>query len=109
MNKTLGNLLKVVFFLGLGIFLVWLIIHKLTPAQWQRIREAFRTANYWYLLPGCLIGSAGLLVRALRWRLLIMPLGYKTGVFMTFTALMVAYITNLAIPRMGEVTRCGML
>jgi uncharacterized protein (TIRG00374 family) len=108
-NKTLGNVLKFVFFLGLGIFLVWLITHKLTPGQWRRIREAFRDARYWYLVPGCLIGCAGFLLRGLRWRLLIMPLGYKTGVFTIFSAVMIGYIANLAVPRLGEITRCGMI
>jgi uncharacterized protein (TIRG00374 family) len=108
-NKSLGRALKFVFFLGLGIFLVWLITHKLTPGQWHRIRDAFRGGHYWFLVPGCLIGCAGFLLRALRWRLLIMPLGYKTGVFTIFCAVMIGYIANLAVPRLGEVTRCGMI
>jgi uncharacterized protein (TIRG00374 family) len=109
MNKALGNILKFVFFLGLGIFLVWLITHKLTPAQWERIHLAFRQADYWFLIPVCVIGFFSFFIRALRWRLLITPLGYKAGVFTTFSAVMVGYIANLAVPRMGEVTRCGML
>jgi uncharacterized protein (TIRG00374 family) len=109
MNKALGNLIKLVIFLGLGIFLVWLITHKLTPLQWQRIHEAARTANYWLLIPVCIIGFFSFLFRALRWRLLLLPLGYRVGVFTIYSAVVVGYLANLAIPRMGEVTRCGML
>lgn len=109
MNKTLGNIIKFIFFLALGVFLVWLITHKLTPLQWQRITTAFHEANYWLLIPICIIGFFSFLFRALRWRLLILPMGYKVSVFTTFSAVMVGYMANLAVPRMGEVTRCGML
>jgi uncharacterized protein (TIRG00374 family) len=109
MNKALGNLIKLIIFLGLGIFLVWLITHKLTPLQWQRIHDAARAANYWLLIPICFIGFLSFLFRALRWRLLLLPLGYRVGVFTIYSSVVVGYLANLAIPRMGEVTRCGML
>lgn len=109
MNKALGNLIKLIIFLGLGIFLVWLITHKLTPLQWQRIQDAGRNANYWLLIPICVIGFFSFLFRALRWRLLLLPLGYRVGVFTIYSSVVVGYMANLAIPRMGEVTRCGML
>lgn len=109
MSKAFGNIIKFIVFLGLGLFLVWLITHKLTPQQWQRISEAFRQADYWILLPVFILSLLSFYFRALRWRLLIHPLGYETGVFTTFSAVMVGYMANLAIPRMGEVTRCGML
>lgn len=109
MTKVFGNIVKFVVFLGLGVFLVWLITHKLTPHQWQRISVAFREANYWLLIPVSIVGSFSFLLRAMRWRLLIHPLGYRPGLFSTFSAVMVGYMANLAIPRMGEVTRCGMI
>lgn len=109
MKKPLGNIVKFVVFLGLGLFLIWLITHDLTPDQWARIRAAFREANYWLLIPVFVVGTLSHLLRALRWRLLIEPLGFRTGVFTTFSAVMVGYMSNLAVPRMGEITRCGML
>jgi uncharacterized protein (TIRG00374 family) len=48
-------------------------------------------------------------VRALRWRLLFEPLDYKPRVSTTFGAVMIAYLANLAVPRLGEVLRCGVL
>jgi uncharacterized protein (TIRG00374 family) len=109
MNKALGNALKLIFFLGLGIFLVWLITHNLTPRQWQRIKEAFQQANYWILIPVFIIGALSHFFRALRWRLFMRPMGYRPGILATFSAVMIGYIANLAIPRMGEITRCGVL
>jgi uncharacterized protein (TIRG00374 family) len=40
---------------------------------------------------------------------LIEPLGYSPSLKKTFYALMVGYFANLAVPRLGEVTRCGSL
>ena len=48
-------------------------------------------------------------IRALRWQILIEPLGYKPGVTNTFLAVMVGYWANLAVPRLGEVLKCTIL
>lgn len=47
--------------------------------------------------------------RALRWNQLINELGYKTQTSTTFYAVMTGYLANLALPRMGEVSRCMVL
>lgn len=109
MKKAFGNAIKLIIFLGLGIFLVWLITHHLTPGQWKRIKQVFRDADYWILLPVFIIGTASHLLRALRWRMLIEPMCYHPRLFTTFSAVMIGYMANLAIPRMGEITRCGVL
>lgn len=43
--------------------------------------------------------------RALRWRLLIEPLGHKLRFPVAFMAVMAGYLANLGIPRSGEVLR----
>ena len=60
--------------------------------------------------------AAGLLllftygVRAYRWNILLHPLGYRhLTVFRTFVAVAIGYFANLLVPRMGEVSRCGVL
>ncbi len=44
--------------------------------------------------------------RAFRWRLLLNPLGYKPRKKTLFFSVMIMYLTNLAIPRSGEIVRC---
>ena len=109
MKKHAGKFLKFLLFFGLGILLVWLATYQLTPEQRERIRISFREAHYWLLLPVLLTGVASHLFRALRWRLLMAPLDLRPTVFNTFAAVMIGYLANLAIPRMGEITRCGVL
>jgi uncharacterized protein (TIRG00374 family) len=109
MNKILRRILALAVFLGLGIFLVWLVTHNLTPDQWKSIRTVFRDANYVVLIPVFIIGALSHFLRALRWRLLFQPMGYQPGILSTFCAVMIGYLANLALPRMGEISRCGVL
>jgi uncharacterized protein (TIRG00374 family) len=47
--------------------------------------------------------------RALRWRILMKPLGFEPSRLNTFFAVMLGYFFNLLVPRMGEVMKCTML
>jgi uncharacterized protein (TIRG00374 family) len=49
------------------------------------------------------------LSRAVRWKILIEPLGFKPTLLNTFFAVMVGYWANLAVPRLGEVLKCTIL
>jgi len=46
------------------------------------------------------------LLRAIRWRMLLVPVGQSTTLNYSFLSLMIGYLVNLVIPRGGEVSRC---
>jgi uncharacterized membrane protein YbhN (UPF0104 family) len=48
-------------------------------------------------------------LRALRWRLIMEPLGYRPSIANTYLAVLIGYLANLAIPRLGEVLKCTLL
>lgn len=68
-----------------------------------------RGANYYWLIIALVFAIASHVVRALRWNLLINSLNYKTKVSTTFFAVMIGYLANTAVPRMGEFARCAVL
>lgn len=109
MNKTLLNVFKIIFFLGLGIFFIWLFMHNLTPEEKNDIFTSFRGANYWWIAVSVMIGILSHISRSIRWKLLIEPMGYNPRIRNTFLAVMIGYFANMALPRLGEVTRCGIL
>jgi glycosyltransferase 2 family protein len=109
MKKRLRTILQYVFFLGLGIFLVWWSIRDLTDADKSDIRFALNNARYWLVVPVFLILLFAHYIRSLRWRLLIEPLGYNPGRLNTFFAVMIGYLANQAFPRLGEVLKCTVL
>jgi uncharacterized membrane protein YbhN (UPF0104 family) len=109
MPKMLKTIIKFVCFLAIGLGLIWLVTHNLTEKEREDIVMAFKRANYWLIIPVILVGVASHWYRAVRWKLLMVPLGYKPTTLNTFFAVMVGYLVNLAIPRLGEVTRCGIV
>jgi len=67
--------------------------------------EGVRKANYFYISVALLIALAGHYSRGRRWNLLIKPLGFNIKPLKTFVAVMINYMANLALPRMGELSR----
>lgn len=109
MNKKILSLLQYLFFLGLGIFLVWWSLGTIKDDDWPKIKESLRNANYWYLIPVVLALLASHFSRAIRWKILMEPLGYKPRLGNTYMAVLIGYLANLAVPRLGEILKCTIL
>ncbi len=69
----------------------------------------FKSANYFWIGAALLISLTSHWFRALRWNQILEPLGKKPTALQSFNAVMIGYLFNFAIPRMGEVSRCGIL
>lgn len=74
----------------------------------KTIQEIMK-ADFFWLFASVLVSLIAFYSRALRWNMLIEPLGFKPSSVNTSAALMIGYLANLAVPRLGEVTRCGTL
>jgi uncharacterized protein (TIRG00374 family) len=112
-KKTLTNILQLIIFLGLGIFCIWFSFRGLSSDDYAMIIESASGVNnakgWLFLSLSILAGAASHFVRSLRSRLLLEPLNYKVRVSSAFYSVMVCYLANLAIPRLGEVLRCTFL
>ncbi len=76
----------------------------------QEIQHTLKSGvNYWWILLSMVAGLASHFSRTIRWQMLIEPIEKKTRISNTFFAVMVGYFANLLIPRMGEISRCGVL
>ncbi|MEM6724923.1 MAG: lysylphosphatidylglycerol synthase transmembrane domain-containing protein [Bacteroidota bacterium] len=75
----------------------------------KKIISDFRGANYFWLFVIIICYIISNISRALRWNQLIRPLGYKPRLFNTFWATMTGYFANLALPRLGEVVKPGLV
>lgn len=109
MNKKIRGLLQYLLFLGLGIFLVWWSLGKIGHKDWLDIKGAWLRADFWLLIPVVLILLGAHLSRAIRWKILMRPMGYNPSILNTYLAVLVSYIANLAIPRLGEVLKCSII
>ena len=109
MKKKILNILKYLSFLGLGIFLVWWSLQQIPEENWKDFRAAFSTAKYWLIVPVFFILSISHILRAIRWKMLMLPMGYNPSLINTFFSVMIGYLANLAVPRLGEVLKCTIL
>ena len=84
-------------------------MRNISPEDRKEIINTFFNANYYWILFSMVLGLMSHISRTLRWMILMEPMGYKPKFKNAFLGLMVGYLANLAIPRLGEVTRCGVL
>ena len=108
-KKRILNILKFVLFLGLGLFFVYWFLLKLDADTRASIWQSFRSANYFWVAVAMVVSVISHVLRALRWNLLLHSIGHGVRWNHSFGAVMVAYLANLAVPRLGEVLRCGVL
>lgn len=106
LNKSVIQSLKFLAFLAVGILLLWLAFRNV---NFRSLWEGLEKANYFWVIFSLLFALLAYLSRARRWMILIHPLGYHPLFKNTFYALMSGYLANLALPRIGEVTRCVVL
>lgn len=107
LKKIVLNVLKFLAFFAVGAFIFWLIYKD---QDIERIKSVLKNdVNYVWVIVSLFIGLLSHISRTLRWGLMIEPIGHKPRFVNTFLAVMVGYLMNMAIPRMGEISRCGVL
>ena len=104
-----SDVLRLVVFLGIGVFFIYWFLLKLDSAQKAAIWQSFLGARYGWVAVCMVCSLLSHFVRALRWRLLFQPIGQVPSMGHTFGSVVVAYMGNLAFPRAGEVMRCATL
>lgn len=109
MKKKALQWLQYIFFLALGIFLVWWSVGKIKGDDWEEIKAALRNTDYWLLIPVVVLLLISHYSRALRWKILMQPLGYNPSTLNTYFSVLIGYLANLAVPRLGEVLKCTIL
>ena len=109
MKKKIIAILKYLFFLGIGIFLMWWQLSKMTPAEKIQFRDSLQHARYFLLLPLVIIALLSHLSRAMRWKIMIRQMNYHPSTANTFYATLCGYFANTFIPRGGEILRCTLL
>ena len=78
--------------------------------DWTSFAEALRHDIHWeWMLASLPFGVLAQVLRALRWRQLLRPLGERPRLCTAIYAVFVSYASSLVVPRVGEVLRCGVL
>lgn len=121
MKDTLINIVKFLFFLGIGLGILYLVYNSQNAAYQaecalknippedcsllNKVAADFRGANYFWVLLVLVAFTISNISRAVRWNMLIRPLGYQPRFINAFLSTVLGYFANLGLPRMGEVVR----
>lgn len=121
MKNSLINLFKFLLFLGFGLAILYFVFQKQQTAYFEecalngtaaedcslikKIIADFKSANYGWIAVVYLCYMISNVSRALRWKMLIKPLGRNARFINLFGAVMLGYFGNLGLPRLGEVMR----
>lgn len=107
MKEKLIRSIRFLVFLGVGIGILWWLYRD---QDWGRLRQAIsEEVHFGWILASLIIGLLSHVSRTVRWQMLVTPMGKRPGFINTFLSVMIGYLANLAIPRMGEVSRCAVL
>ena len=107
LKKIINSILKIAFplFLG-GAILYW----TYRDFEITKVGEVLlREMNYGWMLFSLFFGVLSHVFRGWRWKQTLKPLGENPKTSNCVYAIFVSYATNLLIPRIGEISRCGVL
>ncbi|MBI3142154.1 MAG: flippase-like domain-containing protein [Bacteroidetes bacterium] len=101
--QRLAQVAKYLFFMGLG-FGVFFYVYPMREIE--ALLHKLKEINYLYVIPVVAVALSSHYVRGLRWRMLLLPMGYHIKTGSAFRSIMIGYYFNTLVPRLGEVSRC---
>lgn len=105
--KKLKDILKFLAFLSVSIILFYLVYRG---QDMNEIMKLISTeVDYSWVVFSLFLGLLSHISRTLRWNILVENIEGRSNFKNAFLAVMIGYFANLALPRMGEFTRCGVL
>ncbi len=107
MKKTIQNILRVGLPMVFGGAILWWMYRGFA---WQEIQEAVSVDMRWsWMLLSLPFGILAQVLRGLRWRQMLEPMGEKPRRLTCVNAVFLSYGSSLVVPRVGELLRCGVL
>ncbi|MEP5614254.1 MAG: lysylphosphatidylglycerol synthase transmembrane domain-containing protein [Cyclobacteriaceae bacterium] len=106
MKRNILTILKVLVSVGLAAFLLFLVFRNI---EWIDFWQKAAAVDYSWVVASVILSIIPYVARAYRWNILLKPLGHNLKTSRTTVAVLIGYLANLALPRLGEITRCGVL
>ena len=109
MQARLKSFLQYVLIILITGALVWVSLRGLNVGDGNKadfLWQTWERSDKGYLALMAIIALASHLMRAIRWKMLLVPVGYTISTTSSFLSVMIGYLVNLAVPRGGEVSRC---
>ena len=92
--------------LVIAVFFMWIALRGI---DFNRVKYSLERVNYFWILISVFLGILAYIFRAVRWNLLLEPMGYCISNNNAFWTIAFGYMMNLTIPRSGEIARATVL
>lgn len=106
MNPTIKKTLKYIASAAVAVLLLWF---SFRDVEWSSFAAVLKECHWGYVALSMAAGSFAFLLRALRWRRLLMPIDSSISTLTTFNGVNIGMISNFVFPRIGEFVRCGVI
>ncbi len=93
----------------LAVIAIVLLYFSFRGIKWSDFVEGLKTADYFWIVLSVFLGFASFYIRAARWRIMLLGFGKPVRRVDTVDGIGMMYLTNFAIPRAGEIARCGVV
>ena len=100
------NVLKYILSLAIASVLLWASFREV---DWKDFIAGVKGCRWGFVLLSMAAGAFAFWLRALRWRLLILPIDDSITRTTTFNGINIGNISNFVFPRIGEFVRCGII
>lgn len=97
---------KLLIALGISALIFWWLYKDINVDE---IKEYLQGFDYRWILLSIVLSFFSHFIRALRWGQLLSVSGKKSSFKVNYLSVMIGYLANTLIPRLGEVTRCGIV
>ncbi|BAV95336.1 lysylphosphatidylglycerol synthase transmembrane domain-containing protein [Ichthyobacterium seriolicida] len=102
-DKSTIDIIKYLLSISIGFFMFYLVF---SDVNFSDMISELKKANLLIVLSSFIMGYLAYISRAKRWCYLSKHMGYDISLMTSTNAISITYITNLILPRAGEIFRC---
>ncbi len=106
MKEKFSKILKYTLSATLAAVLLWFSFREV---EWKDFAAGLKDCRWEFIILSMAAGAFAFWLRAIRWRLLLLPIDPSISRTTAFNGINISNISNFVFPRIGEFVRCGVI
>lgn len=98
---------KIFWYCMSGLLAVALLWVAFKGVSWGDFWTGLKACDWGWVVVSMVVSGGVCLLRGWRWKMLLRPIDRSTKLLTCFNAVNISYVASMAIPRIGELVRCG--
>ena len=104
MKADVSKILRYLVSVAVAVLMLWICFSQVS---WAQVREIVAVCRWEWVLLSMGLGAVVFWLRALRWRMMLLPLDGTTSRVTCFNAINIGYLIGNVLSRLSELVRCG--